>query len=180
MLTLWLPIVLSTIAIFFCSFLSWMVFQLHKKDWMKLEHEGALMETIREMDPAEGNYMFPATENPKEMQSEAFMAKYKAGPRGIITLMPEMSMGRNLALTFLYFFVCCCTFGYLADFALRQRTPDPDFLTVFRFVATIALFTFCAAVIQHAIWFRMRVVGHVIESVAYSLIAGAIFAGLWP
>lgn len=181
MLTLWLPILLSTIAIFFCSFLSWMVFQLHQKDWVKLDHEDALMETIREMDPPDGNYLFPGTESPSEMQDEAYQAKYKAGPRGIMTLLPEVNMGRNLALTMLYFFVCCCTFAYLASFALKPGSnPGADFITVFRFVATVALFTFSAAVVQHAIWFRMRVVGHVIESIAYSLIAGAIFAALWP
>ncbi len=180
MLTLWLPILLSTAAIFFCSFLSWMVFHLHQKDWQKLEHEDALMETIREIDPADGNYMFPGTDHPKEMQDEAYLAKYKAGPRGIMTLLPEANMGRNLGLTILYFFVCCCTFAYLADFALQPGTGRADFITVFRFVATVALFTFSAAVVQHAIWFRMRVIGHIIESIAYSLIAGAIFAALWP
>ena len=181
MLALWLPIVLSTIAIFFCSFLSWMVFHLHQKDWGKLEHEDALMETIRDMDAADGNYMFPGTTNPKDMQDPAFMEKYAAGPRGVITLFPVPNMGKNLGLTMLYFFVCCCTFAYLADFALKPGSePGADFITVFRFVATIAMFTFAAAVIQHSIWFRIRVVGHVIESIAYSLIAGTIFAALWP
>lgn len=181
MLTLWLPILLSTIAIFFCSFLSWMVFHLHQKDWGKLEHEEALMETIREIDPPDGNYMFPGTEHPKEMQDETYVAKYKAGPRGVITFFPVPNMGKNLGLTILYFFVCCCTFAYLADFALKPGSdPGADFITVFRFVATIALFTFAAAIIQHAIWFKVRVVGHVIESIAYSLIAAAIFAALWP
>lgn len=82
MLTLWLPIVLSTVAIFFCSFLSWMIFQLHQKDWRKLEHEDAFLECVNELDIAEGSYMFPGTDDPKEMQDEAFQAKYKAGPPG--------------------------------------------------------------------------------------------------
>ncbi len=100
---------------------------------------------------------------------------------GIMTLLPEPNMGKNLGLTMLYFFVCCSTFAYLADFALKPGSdPGADFITVFRFVSTVALFTFAAAVVQHAIWFKMRVVGHVIESIAYSLIAGAIFAALWP
>ncbi len=181
MLTLWLPIVLSTIAIFVCSFLSWMVFQLHRKDWRKMEHEDAFIERVAELDMAEGSYMFPGVDDPKEMQQEAYLAKYKAGPRGIMTILPAANMGRNLGLTLLFFFVCCCTFAYLADFALKPGSePGADFLTVFRFVATVALFTFGAAVLQHSIWFRMRVVGHLIESIAYSLIAGAIFAALWP
>ena len=36
LVSLWLPIVLSAVALFFASFLSWMVLQLHKQDWKKL------------------------------------------------------------------------------------------------------------------------------------------------
>src|SRR5258708_16493354 len=43
LLSLALPIVLSAVALFFASFLSWMVLQLHKKDWVKLEKEEEFM-----------------------------------------------------------------------------------------------------------------------------------------
>ncbi|QDT12088.1 hypothetical protein [Planctomycetes bacterium K23_9] len=177
MLTLWLPVVLSTIACFFFSFLSWMVLQLHAKDWVRIDGEDEFIDQVRALKIPEGNYMFPGCANNKEMQEEAYQAKYKSGPRGILSVLPAANMGKNLGLTVLYFFACNCTFAYLASFALESTT---DFVTVFRFVATVALFTFCAAIIQHAIWFRMRVVGHVIESIAYCLIAGGIFAALWP
>jgi len=36
------------------------------------------------------------------------------------------------------------------------------------------------AIVALSIWFRSRIVGHVIESIAYAAIVGAIFAGLWP
>jgi hypothetical protein len=177
MLTLWLPILLSTIACFFFSFLSWMVLELHAKDWTKMESEDELIDKVRQMGLSEGNYMFPGARNNKEMQTEAYQEKYRCGPRGILSVLPAANMGKNLGLTVLYFFACNCTFAYLASFALETTT---DFITVFRFVATVSLFTFCAAIIQHAIWFRMRVVGHVVESIAYCLIAGLIFASLWP
>jgi hypothetical protein len=51
---------------------------------------------------------------------------------------------------------------------------------VFRFVFAGAFAIFLAAIVQHSIWFRMRITGHVIESVAYAAITGAIFAGMWP
>ena len=40
--------------------------------------------------------------------------------------------------------------------------------------------TFLSAMVQHSIWFHNRVTGHVIESVLYSIIIGAIFGSLWP
>ncbi|MFK8112210.1 MAG: hypothetical protein AB8B91_08395 [Rubripirellula sp.] len=179
MLSLWLPILVSTIALFFASFLSWMVVRLHEKDWLKLDDEDKLIETVREMNVPEGSYMFPGSMTPAEMNSAAYQEKYKSGPRGIISVLPEANMGLNLGMTVVYFLVCNATFAYLANFALAERGAV-EFITVFRFVATIALLTFCASMVQHAIWFRNRIVGHVIESIAYALIAGAIFAFLWP
>tara|TARA_R110002049_G_scaffold47902_3_gene138526 strand:- start:50818 stop:51357 length:540 start_codon:yes stop_codon:yes gene_type:complete len=177
MVALWMPILVTTIALFFASFLSWMVVKLHDRDWDKMEAEDQLIEKVRELNVPVGNYMFPGVGPSGDMNDPAYQAKYKSGPRGILAVLPEAKMGKNLALTMLFFFVCSCTFGYLASFALDR---GQDSLTVFRFVATIALLTFSASIIQHAIWFRNRVVGHVIESIAYSLIAGGIFAAFWP
>ncbi len=177
MLSLWLPILLSTIVLFFTSFLSWMVFRLHEKDWVKIDDEDRLIDTVRELNIPAGGYMFPGCNSSKEMNSPEYQEKYKAGPRGIIQVLPAANMGKNLALTMLFFLFCNATFAYLAEFALK---PGTDFITVLRFVATIALLTFCASILQHAIWFKSRVVGHVIESIAYALIAGVIFAALWP
>jgi len=178
MLALWLPILISTVALFVASFLSWMVFRLHEKDWIKAAGEDKLIDTIREMDLPEGNYMFPGTESSSEMSSPEYQEKYKAGPRGLLQVLPKANMGMNLGLTILYFLFCNATFAYLASFALNRPGIDP--ITVFRFVSTVALLTFCASMIQHAIWFKNRVVGHVIESVTYALVAGAIFAACWP
>jgi hypothetical protein len=177
MLALWLPIVLSTLAIFFASFLSWMVFRLHADDWIKMPGEDKLIQTITELNVPQGNYMFPGSSSAAEMNSPEFQQKYQRGPRGVVQVLPVANMGKNLALTMLLFLVCNATFAYLASFALQS---GDDFVTVFRFVSTIALLTFCASIVQHAIWFRTRITGHVIESIAYALIAGAIFAATWP
>ena len=172
-----LPIALAAIALFFASFLSWMVFQLHKNDWRKVDRETDLMSAISAFNLREGNYLFPMAASNAEMQTPEFQAKYAAGPRGILNLMPKANMGVNLALTFLYFLAVSFVIGYLASIAFK---PGTEFLHVFRFVATAAITIFLAAIVQHAIWFRMRITGHVIESVAYALITAAIFAGLWP
>jgi hypothetical protein len=88
-----------------------------------------------------------------------------------------MTMGRNLALTFLYFFVVSVGLAYLSRLALPVGA---EFMAVFRFVSTAALMTFLAAIVQHAIWFRCRIVGHVIESVLYAAIVAGVFASMWP
>ena len=174
---LWLPIILSALALFVASFLSWVIVPLHRKDWIKFEKEDDFLKATRELAIPRGSYMFPGYESSEEMQSEEYKAKWEAGPVGVMTVFPTVSMGKNLGLTFLYFLVAVFCLGYLATLALK---PGAAFMTVFRFVTTAALMTFLTAIVQHAIWFHNRIVGHVIESVAYAVITGAIFAAMWP
>ena len=67
--------------------------------------------------------------------------------------------------------------AYLATLALE---PGAGFMAVFRFVSTAGFIAFLSAIVQHAIWFKVRIVGHVIESIAYAAIVGAVFAAMWP
>jgi hypothetical protein len=175
--SLWLPILLSAVALFFASFLSWMVVQLHRDDWRRLDREDEFLTAVRNLQVPLGSHMFPCAETPEQMKSEEFQRKCAAGPNGVLTIFPKTNMGMNLVLTFLYFLAVSFCLAYLATLALA---PGAGFMPVFRFVSTAALLTFLAAIVQHAIWFKNRIVGHVIESVAYAAIVGAIFAAMWP
>ena len=66
-----LPIVLTSVALFFASFLSWMVLQLHRNDWGKLPREDQFLIAVRDCGIPPGNYMFPGCETSAEMNSEA-------------------------------------------------------------------------------------------------------------
>lgn len=179
MTSLMVPILLSAVALFFASFLSWMVVPLHRKDWVKLENEDEFIKAAGDLGIPQGSYMFPGCDSPEEMKSEAYKSKWEAGPAGIMTIFPKVSMGKNLGLTFLYFLGVSFCLAYLAKLGLGFDS-GATFMEVFRFVSTAGLMTFLAAMLQHAIWFHNRIVGHVIESVAYALITGAIFAAMWP
>lgn len=177
LLSLALPIVLSAVALFFASFLSWMVLQLHKKDWGKLPNEQIFLDAAAKCNIPTGSYMFPGHCSHEEMQSEAFQKKWEAGPRGVMTVFNKVNMGQNLGLTFVYFLAVSVGLGLLATLALP---PGSDFVSVFRFVFLAGFMTLLAAIVQHAIWFRPRIVGHVIESVAYAAITATVFAAMWP
>ena len=58
--------------------------------------------------------------------------------------------------------------------------PGTQFITVFRFFAAAGLLTYLSAMVSQSIWFDNRIVGHIVESIGYALIVGAIFGGLWP
>lgn len=175
--SLLLPVGISAVALFFASFLSWMVLQLHKQDWVKLEKEDDVMDALRVAGVTTGSYMIPGCNDPKEMESEEYKKKFEEGPCGILTVFGQVSMGRNLGLTFVYFLVVSFCVAYLATLAIPAGA---DFMQVFRFVSTAGFMTFLAAIVQHAIWFHNRIVGHVIESILYAAIAGAIFGAMWP
>ena len=177
LIDLLLPVLLATIALFFASFLSWMVLPLHFKDWMKLSNEDDYMKAAKDLDLKPGSYMFPGWDTLEEMKSKEYEDKWNEGPCGIMTVFPRVSMGKNLGLTFLYFLVCNFCLAYLATLAIDAGA---EFMVVFRFVATAGLMTFLAAIVQHSIWFHNRIAGHVIESVAYAVISAAIFGAMWP
>lgn len=59
MLSLWLPIVVAGVALFFASWLAWMVLPHHKKEWIGLANEDAVLGAIRSAGVAPGQYVFP-------------------------------------------------------------------------------------------------------------------------
>lgn len=172
-----LPIVIAAVAVFFASFLSWMVLQLHKQDWVKLKTEEEFIDAVKSQSIEPGSYMFPGCNSMDEMKSEAYQKKYNDGPRGIMTLLPTPNMGKNLGLTMVYFACVNFILAYLGSIALDAGS---SFMEVFRFVATAGVAIYLGAMVQHAIWFKSRIVGHVIESIIYACISGAVFGAMWP
>jgi len=177
LVSLALPIGLTAAALFFMSFLSWMVLGLHKDDWRKLAQEDEFMSAVRNLNIPVGSYMFPGCEHANEMNSPEYRQKWEAGPCGIMTVYPKVNMPRNLLLTFITFLVVTFCLAYLGTHALPAGS---SFMNVFRFFATAAFLVYLTAFLQHAIWFHSRIVGHVIESIAYAAITGAIFGAMWP
>lgn len=176
--SLWLPILLAGGLTFFASFLSWMILQLHRQDWIKIDGEEELLAVLRKIKPSPGNYMIPGTTDPKEMQSEEFQKKWAEGPRGVLTIFAENGgMGRNLLLTFLMFLVVNFTLAYLGAIAFR---PGAEFMTIFRFFATAGLLAYLPGIVLHSVWFQCRIVGHLLESLAFALISATLFAFFWP
>lgn len=177
LISLALPIAVLAVALFFVSFLSWMVVKLHKNDWSKLANEDDLMAALKKLDLPEGSYMFPCAASDADMRSEAFQQRYAAGPRGILTILPRTNMGQNLALNFAFFLAASFGLGLLASMAFDRGAAGGS---VFPFVFVAAFMTFLTAMVPQAIWFRARIVGHVIESAAYAAVAAVIFTLLWP
>ena len=178
LVSLWLPIVLSGVALFFASWLAWMVLPHHKSEWKGLADEDAVLRALKNANIPPGQYNFPHADCPKDMQSEAFQAKMQAGPRGTLTLWAAPpSMGVNMLCTLAFFVIANFVIAYLAGMVLP---PATGFEKVFRFVGTAGILTYGTANILNGIWFGRKMVADIIDGIAYGLITGAIFAWLWP
>jgi len=176
--SLWIPILVSGIALFFASWMAWMLLPHHKSEWKGLPNEQAVMDAMKSAGVGAGQYMFPFCAKNADWKSESFKARMKAGPNGHLVVWPgPCNMSKNMFCTWLFFTVACFVIAYLTTLALK---PGDDFMTVFRFVGTAGILTYGTANILNGIWFGRRMIGDIADGIAYGLITGWIFAWLWP
>jgi hypothetical protein len=179
---LWLPILLSTVIVFFASFIMHMVLSYHKSDYRKMPDEDRLTDALRSANVKPGpDYFFPYGSF-EEMKSAPMIEKFKRGPVGFVTVLPSgpPSMGKNLVQWFLYCVVISIFAAYLSG---RLLAPETAFLQVFRVVGIAAFLGYGAAHVQESIWGgRSWVVTfkHLFDSVIYAVLTAAIFGWLWP
>jgi hypothetical protein len=176
--SLWLPIILSGLALFFASWAAWMVLPHHKGEWKGLPNEEAVMSGLRNANIPPGQYVFPYACKPEDMKSEEYQRRSQAGPIGSLTIWKKRpDMGLNMVCTLLFFTVANFVIAYLAGTAIN---PGADFMSVFRFVGTAGILTYGTANILNGIWFGRKMAADIIDGIAYGLITGLIFAALWP
>ena len=179
--SLWLPILLSGVALFFLGFIFWSLSPHHKKDLAYAPGQDELLDALRKLDLPPGNYMFPNCEDPKEYKTERFKALYDTGPWGTVNIFPaKPSMGRNMALTLVYLLVVSVVIAYLAGATLA---PGAGFGEVFQIVATCGVLVYVFGGWINGIWFGKRLrffITDAIDGLVYAAVTGLIFALLWP
>lgn len=180
---LWLPILLSAVAVFVLSSIIHMVlFAWHKSDYPKMPQQDKVMEALRPLAIAPGDYMVPGCDNMAEMKAPEFQEKMKQGPVIIMTVLPNgmMAMGKSLSQWFIYCLVVSAFGALVAGMALA---PGADMHRVFHIVAVVVLMGYTFALWQFSIWYRrawLTTVKATIDGVIYALATAAIFAWLWP
>lgn len=181
LLSLWLPILVSSIAVFFASFLAWMVIGHHKPDWQEMPNEKLACEHLRNSGLKPGRYMFPMCQTPEQMKDPVKMELQKTGPWGTINLWPAApNMGRNLILTFSFYALTSVFVAYLGTLSLE---PGAGFSPVFQVTGTAAILAYCFGFIPNAIWFGTplrAVLMDLADGLAFGLITGCIFGLMWP
>ncbi len=179
---LWMPILISTVAVFLASSIFHMVIPIHKSDYSRSPGEDKLCELLRGENIRPGNYMFPHCEDMKELQSDEMMSKFTQGPVGFMTILPSgpPAMGRNLFLWFLQAVLISVLVAYIAGIGLAVGT---DFITVFRLTGTAAIMAYAMGALTDYIWKGQQfsvMLKFLFDGAVYGLLTASIFGWLWP
>lgn len=180
--SLWLPILLSAVAVFILSSIIHMATPWHKDDYPKLPNEDAVADALRPLALQPGDYMLPKAESSKELGTPAFVEKLERGPVLMMTVMPncQWTMGRNLMLWFVYSLVVGLFSAYLTSRSLGAGT---DYLRVFQLAGTTAFAGYALALWQMTIWYHRSAaitLRSTIDGLLYALVTGGMFGWLWP
>jgi hypothetical protein len=179
-MSLWLPIVLSSVVVFFASFLVHMVLTYHRKDFGAVSNEAAVLDALRGIVP--GEYMLPHANGPEAMKDPAFQQKMQTGPVVIITARKpgQMAMGPFLAQWFVYCLVVSLFAGYISS---RAVATGADYLEVFRFAGAVAFIGYTLALWQNFIWYGRplrTMLLQTFDGLLFGLLTAGIFGWLWP
>ena len=180
--SLWLPILLSSVAVFILSSILHMFTPWHKSDYSKIENQDKVMDAFRSMNLPAGDYAVPMPSSPQDMKSPEFTERMMKGPLAVFTLRPgqPMSMSKNLIQWFLYSVVVGIFVAYVTG---RIYTHGAPYLQVFRLAGTTAFLSYSLALAQFSIWYSrnwMTTFKSMFDGLVYAAATAAVFAWLWP
>jgi hypothetical protein len=178
---LWLPLLISSVVVFFASSIMWMVLPHHKPDIKFLgDKEKGYIDAINSLSIEPGLYMYPNCDQ-KDMGSDEFKARYKSGPWGLLTIAPaQPNFPMNLLKTFISFTAITFMVAYISSLAID---PGADYMHVFRVVGTTAILGHCMGALCGDFFLGKPtrfMVTSFIDGVVYALITAGIFASMWP
>jgi hypothetical protein len=178
-MSLWLPILVSTVLVFLASYVINTLLPYHKTDFARLPDEEAARGALRGVP--EGQYLVPWGSQ-ESMKDPAFRQKLEEGPIAIIRMRRsgDWDTGRALILWFVYCLVVAVIAAYVAS---RAVTPDADYLAVFRFVGVTAFAAHSIGIWQETIWYARTTSSTLkatFDGLIYALLTAGTFGWLWP
>lgn len=182
LLDLWMPIVLGTFLAWIASAVIHMAIKYHNSDYQQLSNEDEVMSAVRNGSPKLGIHTFPFCIDMNDMKNEAVQEKFAKGPVAMLTVFPNgmPPMGKLVGQQILFFLFGCTLIAYAATLALE---PGADYMSVFRFVATVGFVTFGWGVIPFSIWFGhlwSMTAKYLLDALIYGVVVAGSFAWLWP
>lgn len=179
---LWLPILLSAVAVFVVSSLIHMVSPWHKSDYRAVPNQDAVMDALRPFAIPPGDYMMPRPKTRADIRSPEFIEKMNKGPNILMTVMPNgiRAMGKTFVLWFIYVILVSAMAGVIA-YAARGRGADDH--SIIHFVGLTAFIAYAVALWPMSIWFSRPwswTGKATVDGIIYAAVTATIFVWLWP
>jgi len=178
---LWLPIVLSAVIVFVASSIIHMVLPYHRSDYHQLPEEDKVRAVLRDANLKRGLYVIPFSTH-KDMNSPALIEKYKQGPVGFITILPNGPPAMPKFL--IQWFAFCLLVGFfVACLAVSTLSPGAHYKTVFHVVAIAAFLAYGVGNLSNGIWKGQTwssTIKEVFDGLVYALLTAGVFGWLWP
>ena len=180
---LWLPILISAVAVLAVSSIIHMTPLWHKSDYPRSPQEDRVMDALRSLGLPPGDYYMPRPANTAEMRSPEFKEKMKRGPNVLMTIMAPSSgsIAKPLSLWFVYCLAVSVLAAFIAGSALYPG--NPNFKTIFHYVTSTAFIGYAVALWQMSIWYQRAwslTLKATLDGVIYALVTGAVFGLMWP
>ncbi len=179
---LWLPILLSGVFVFIASSILHMVIPIHKSDFKKMSGEEKVLAEMRTQGVQPGSYMFPCAGTMKNMGSPEMVEKFKEGPVGFLTVVPNgvPAMGKSLTQWFMFSILVGVLVAYVAALGLDRGAA---YIPVFRLTGTVAILGYAIGGLQDSIWKGQSwgiTLKFVFDGIVYGLVTAGTFGWLWP
>ena len=183
LLSLWLPILLSAVAVFIISSLVHMVLKWHAGDYHGFANEDAVRATIRGGNAAPGHYVVPHCKEMKDMGGEAMQQKYREGPVAHVMILPSgvPNMGRHFTLWFLWSLAVSVVAAYLATriFGLEHHSAR----AAAKLIGAVTFIAHGFGNVTESIWMGRpwsSTVKYIADAALYAIGAAFVFYWLWP
>lgn len=180
--SLWLPVVVSAVVVFFASSILHMVLTYHRADHKALPSEDAVRDALARAAPSPGVYFTPHCVDHKAINEPANKAKFEKGPVAIITVYPNglPMLPKHLAL---WFGVCLFVSFAGATIARHTLQPGVDAMRAMPLTGMVALAAYGVSPLCDTIWKGQpwsNTIRHLIDAVIYAVLTGVTFRLLWP
>ncbi|HLZ45112.1 MAG TPA: hypothetical protein VKQ05_05475 [Gemmatimonadales bacterium] len=180
---LWLPILVSAVAVFVFSSVIHMTPLWHKNDYPRYTNEDRVLDALRPIAIPPGDYLMPRPANPAEMRSPEFKEKMKRGPAVLLTVMPPWS--GSMASNLVQWVVYCLVVSVFAAFIAGSAVPPgvAPFVAICRYAGVTAFVGYTLALWQMSIWYRRAwamTFKATVDGLIYALITCAVFTWRWP
>lgn len=180
--SLWLPVVVSAVAVWLLSAVLHMALKYHRADYRRLPDEEAVGAALRDDALTPGYYSIPYCVDGAAMKDPAVQEKFRRGPVALIAVMRSgpPAMGKTLGQWLLFCFLASFVTAYVA-----RNTLSPAALghLVMQVTGAVAFVAYGFGALQNSIWFGIpwsNTLRALVDAALYSLLTAAIFWWLWP